>query len=250
MSKKGLLIVGSVLVIGGVAGYFLWQLKKDKDKESEAKAKADAEAKAKAESGGTTDGSTGGGTGGGGSANTDRPSDILAFQKFANSKGWKPALVEDGKWGSKTNNAWATWKAEYNKTSSPVGTASTWEQQWNLAKSVGASYFQFGGKTYVTSTGRAYVDPSVIRVGDNVYAKSKFSTYADQNLSLAYWSGASSLGNFFKDQLVGKVVQVAGNSIKVENTYKPAVTSDGSYDNQFWVSLKGITKDKPTYVQP
>ena len=47
---------------------------------------------------------------------TNRPNDVLSFQKFANSKGWKPALKEDGAWGGKTSAAWATWGTDYNKT--------------------------------------------------------------------------------------------------------------------------------------
>lgn len=46
MAKKGLLIVGSLVVIGGVVGYILWKRKKDKDAKAEvdAKAKTDADA--------------------------------------------------------------------------------------------------------------------------------------------------------------------------------------------------------------
>jgi hypothetical protein len=35
--------------------------------------------------------------------NNDR---VLAFQKFANSRGYLPKLVEDGLWGPKTAEAW------------------------------------------------------------------------------------------------------------------------------------------------
>ena len=44
-NKKGLVVVGAFLVIGGVVGYILWKRKKDKTAESDAKAKAEADLK-------------------------------------------------------------------------------------------------------------------------------------------------------------------------------------------------------------
>lgn len=46
MAKKGLLIVGSLVVIGGVVGYILWKRKKDKDAKAEVDAKATTDADA------------------------------------------------------------------------------------------------------------------------------------------------------------------------------------------------------------
>jgi len=46
---------------------------------------------------------------------SNQPTDILAFQKYANGKGWSPALVLDGAWGPKTAAAWASLKTEYLK---------------------------------------------------------------------------------------------------------------------------------------
>jgi hypothetical protein len=104
-TKKILLVSGSLLLIGGA--FWLWwrnRPKKDETKTDE----------------GTIDtGTTGGGTIGGGlpSSITDKPSNVLAFQKFANSKGYKPKLVEDGIWGAKTSAAWNIWGKEYSKSS-------------------------------------------------------------------------------------------------------------------------------------
>jgi len=39
--------------------------------------------------------------------------EVLAFQKFANNKGYSPKLVEDGLWGTNTSNAWSKWSASY-----------------------------------------------------------------------------------------------------------------------------------------
>lgn len=44
-----------------------------------------------------------------------KPQNILAFQQYANSKGWSPKLVEDNAWGPKTLEAWTALKAEYLK---------------------------------------------------------------------------------------------------------------------------------------
>ena len=40
---------------------------------------------------------------------------ILAFQKFANTKGYFPKLVEDGAYGAKTQKAIDVWGAEFDK---------------------------------------------------------------------------------------------------------------------------------------
>lgn len=39
---------------------------------------------------------------------TDEPSDVMAFQAYANQQGWSPKLVVDGIFGSKTKAAWAS----------------------------------------------------------------------------------------------------------------------------------------------
>lgn len=47
---------------------------------------------------------------------TSKPSNVLAFQKFANSKGYTPKLSEDGKWGPKTSSAWNALASDYKKS--------------------------------------------------------------------------------------------------------------------------------------
>ena len=46
---------------------------------------------------------------------------VLAFQKFANSKGYSPKLVEDGKYGAKTEAAIKVWGAEFDKAAASLG---------------------------------------------------------------------------------------------------------------------------------
>ena len=65
-----------------------------------------------------------------------------------------------------------------------------------------------------------------------------------------YYTGGSNSGNFFKDQLVGKVVSIKANGLQVENTYKPMKTRDGSTETKFWVYAPFVTKVKPNIVQP
>ena len=45
---------------------------------------------------------------------------ILAFQKYANSKGWSPKLVEDGKWGAKTQAAAGIWGITFDSGTTSV----------------------------------------------------------------------------------------------------------------------------------
>lgn len=46
--------------------------------------------------------------------NVGKPTNVLAFQQYANAHGWLPQLTYDG-WGPKTAAAWVALKAEYLK---------------------------------------------------------------------------------------------------------------------------------------
>jgi len=110
--KKVLIITGALLVIAGVVAYLL--VKRKKKELEEAKAILDATTSTSQSGSSTTQ------SGGSTSTNTSNmPSDVLDFQKFANSKGEK--LVEDGVWGSKTSSAWSKWGAEYKGSSFKSG---------------------------------------------------------------------------------------------------------------------------------
>jgi hypothetical protein len=84
-------------------------------------------------------------------------SDILAFQKFANSKGYSPRLVEDGVWGRKTKAAFSALGSQFgaplvtssqtilptpNTTTAPTPTATQQAEakkkgfNWDKAKGV------------------------------------------------------------------------------------------------------------------
>lgn len=67
--------------------------------------------------------------------------ELKAFQSFANSKGWSPALVEDGKWGKFTQKAIDSLGAEYDKvlagkTSTGGTTGSTGGSTGDVTKGV------------------------------------------------------------------------------------------------------------------
>jgi hypothetical protein len=265
-SKKALIVIVSLLAIGGGVGYFLWKRKKDKVKaEEEAKAKADAEAKAKADAEANANTNTNTNTNQGGSPTgyTFPFTNVTEGNAF---RGWVNKTYPDyaksikldptGTLNSFVQKAWDKHGAEYTKSIAPKTsptTTQTFNDAWNTAKSLKVPSFIWNGKPYDTTSGKAYVDPRIIQVGDDVYAKEKLGGYAwnDGNWnSGGYYSGGSSSGNFFKDQLVGKVVSIKGKGLQVENTFKPMVTRDNSYETKFWVYAPFTTKVKPNIVQP
>ena len=260
-SKKALIVIVSLLAIGGGVGYFLWKRKKDKDKKAEEEAKAKAEADANANQGGG-----GSGSGGGSTTGFTFPFTTVAegnaFRSWVNKNypDYAKSIKLDptGSLNSFVQNAWDKYGAEYTKSTAPSTTTTTTTTQsfndaWNVAKSLKVPSFIWNGKPYDTTSGKPYVDPRIIQVGDNVYAKQKLGGYAWNDgkwNSGGYYSGGSSFGNFFKDQLVGKVVSIKGDGLQVENTFKPMVTKDNSYQTKFWVYAPFITKVKPNIVQP
>lgn len=108
--KKEVLIASSLilLAVAGGIGYWLWKRNKDKAKESETLADT------------TLDTSTGGSIPS--TSIEDKPSDVLAFQQYANSRGWSPKLVEDGLWGSKTKLAWGKFGSDFKKSKGVIPT--------------------------------------------------------------------------------------------------------------------------------
>ena len=164
-TKKILLTSASILLIlGGV--FWLWRRNKPKEDE-------------------TTDGNTNLGSGTPSyQPSSDVPSDVLAFQKFANSKGYSPKLVEDGIWGSKTSAAWKVWGKEYNKLSP----STTIAPKSSAQKKVTSSYF---------------TDPSKM-VGKNVYSNSSVTSL--------YNTVLNRVGTAKKDEFLGAVTKVERTS--------------------------------------
>ncbi len=51
--------------------------------------------------------------------------ELMKFQQFANSKGWSPALVVDGVWGTKTQKAIDSLGSDYDKSLATSTTGAT-----------------------------------------------------------------------------------------------------------------------------
>lgn len=262
-TKKRLLIGGSLLVIAGVVGYLLYKRNKDKKTSQE-----------------TPPPQPDTGTGGGGSSSSTTPSntststsgnpigttdDVKKFQDWMDAKhpNWVKGqnLNKGGGYGSfgpSTKKAWESYGDEYTKattTLSPEQIAAqkdkAYKDAWAAAKKAGAPTFVFEGRPYDTATGKVYLDPAVIRVGDTVYATDKVSGYTGSGLVTAFSWGGTSFGNFYKNQKVGKVVAIDNTfkSLKVENLEKP-MTADGKYFTSFFVPQAKVTKIKPANIVP
>ena len=110
-TKKALLISSALLLVGG--GIYLWFRNRPKTEENPTEENT----------GGTSTGSTSDSS----VSNTpavSKPNNVLAFQKFANSKGYSPKLKEDNTWGPKTSAAWNALSADYKKSIGVVDTMS------------------------------------------------------------------------------------------------------------------------------
>lgn len=112
-TKKKLLIGGALLVVAGVGGYFLYKFLKGKAEKKRLK----EEQKKLQEQQQTPPATI---TGGSVTPSSDRPANIMDFQRFAKSKGANLGTSGpnkdgvDGVWGSKTAAAWVTYKKAYS----------------------------------------------------------------------------------------------------------------------------------------
>ena len=116
-NKKALLIISSLILIGGGIGYWLWKRNKDKKEEEKPTDEKPTDEKPSTETTPTSSGTP--------TSVEDKPANVLAFQQYANSKGWSPKLVEDGLWGSKSRAAWAKWGADFKKSNGLIASGFT-----------------------------------------------------------------------------------------------------------------------------
>jgi hypothetical protein len=78
------------------------------------------------------------------------------------------------------------------------------------------------------------------------------SGYTGSGLYTQFSSGGSDNGNFYSNQLVGKVTGIDNTfkSFKVFNNMKPMYAPSGAVVTDFYVPQAGVTKVKPQYVSP
>jgi len=118
-TKKKFIIAGTLLVIAGVGGYFLYKFlknKANKKRQEEEQKRLQQQTPPLGSTGGSTTPSSGGGT----TPPSDRPANIMDFQRFAKKLGVnlgdsgpnKDGV--DGDWSSETARAWTKLKKAYN----------------------------------------------------------------------------------------------------------------------------------------
>lgn len=172
--KKTLIIISSLLVIGGVVGYFLWKRKKDKDKEGKDKEGQPDLPPSPSIDTGVKDVRTGGA-----SSVSNPVGDSEGIKKFQDWMDLKhPNWLSSGKslnkgggygnFGSNTKRAWDSYGSEYSKTLAPA------------TQQITGSGFKKGDKLYpkiifdnaytYPSKETRYVAGKVLRDGGNVVA--------------------------------------------------------------------------------
>ncbi len=142
MKNKTLLWVGigsAILIGGGLAWYF------SNRKKQTAKMAEDYKAQTSTDTETDTSTSTSTSTS---SSSSSKPSgfgrtETLAFQKYANSKGYTPRLAEDGIWGSKTQAAWNKLGEEYRKGAKTSQATETKKSNLIYLKGDGTSIYKF-----------------------------------------------------------------------------------------------------------
>ena len=148
----------------------------------------------------------------------DRPTDVLAFQKFAKSKGAYLGTSGpnkdgvDGIWGGKTASAWAIWKGDFLKPA-------------KLESSVNPYLNPFAGAYPVFNTNPNTNPTSNVATGYNAIGKYAYTKGSYTNVRME-----PGLGNFFSNTFVGqansgkigkiKAYQASGLGINVPGWYQ------------------------------
>lgn len=182
----------------------------------------------------------------------DRPTNVLAFQKFANSKGYSPKLVEDGIWGGKTASAWAIWKGAFLKPTDSLETARLNCKSPNIW--MGNYCKKPNSTTSTTST--------AIKIGDRVYTRSagrislyKFPAYGEESEigylnTGTYNQGCNTANSVYvcMDKTIGSVLGVFPNDwtkVRVDAKHFNKSWSGGSYTStpqDFFIKSFSIVK--------
>jgi hypothetical protein len=231
--KKITAVVVSLLAIGGAVTYFLWSKKKGPFKPKDNVPVLPPVTETIIKYVNTPSGGSSGGGSGGGSTQQEQPSDILDFQKWViNKKGDKTILGgggstgfgDDGKWGSKTQKAWAKYKEDYKSSSDSTKNYALYKKAWDSAKSKGAKTFfytrlltpdpddKYDGKKreYLTSTGAQYTAPNTPLVGEAligkvVYPNGSYANVRDDSRVDNSGSDNTFIGQINSPNAIGKV---------------------------------------------
>jgi hypothetical protein len=209
-TKRKLIIGGSLLVVLGVGGYFLYDyLKKQKAEKDAKKLQEENPVIGGGTGGGTGGGSTGGGSTGGGSGYTfpfKTTTEGNAFRAWVNDNYPAYALSiqldRTGSLNSYVQKAWVKYGAEYQK------------------------------KTGVGSNVETPV-ATPIKVGNKVIAKVKTKAYYidGTNLKAYNYGGSDGDGNIGAGYTAGVVKSVGGASVVVYNSRYPmgSLRNEGTY---------------------
>lgn len=155
---RKLILIGSAIVILGVAGYFGYKWWKDKKGKDE-KPPDDS-------IGGDTDLSSGGGGGGGGSITTSNPfktsDELKKFQKWvidvAKDSAILGASLDDGKWGKNSANAWTKYGERYQKETGTVVSSTSTTSKGSILGIVSKKQIRTSGGTPENPTDTIYYD--------------------------------------------------------------------------------------------
>lgn len=249
--KRNTIIAVSLLAIGGAVTFLLYKKKKGpfkvKDPVLPQLPQTDSSPQIV-----YVDSPSGGGSGGG-STGSDKPGNILDFQQWViNTKkdktilggGGSTGFGDDGKWGGKTQGAWAKYKEEYAtdgdlaKNRVAFSKVQKWakgkgmETFWYTRMKVDGDTFLDGKKRhYVTATGKLYVKPNTPltgegMIGQTVYPKSGSYANLRDNSHVDNSGGDNTfIGQINSPNAIGKVTNF----------------TLGSTDGKRWYYIKTFT---------
>ena len=202
-TKKALIIVTSLLVIGGVVGGILWKRKSDKKKAEAEKERLrleqeDSERNKNTSGGGSTNSSSSSSVPG---APTEKTT-IKEFQEYAKSRGANLGTSGpnkdgvDGSWGGKSQSSWNLYGSDFLKLADVAGeSAAKMSENYKEAKEAMGSRAK-DYVTYATLTSEAK-DYGLTAGGGKIYLVTK-----QDGLWQLYWMAPGS--KFENKELVAK----------------------------------------------
>ena len=231
-TKKKLIIGLSLTTILGVGGYFAYKWWKDNRPAGEGNdddnndtnvSNTNQQVISPPSSPSSSSGSAG-----------SRPGDVLAFQKWANNDGYKPALEEDGLWGPKTKAAWNSKKAGYTASADVQANVGQLSGQLKVIydKFMASSELKANTKAYknsstgvmnVSTVGNKSGKKYVYVAGGSLYIYNSAGTqiaagnYTDNGLKIVVTLGPAK-GKTFTGTSILKVANLASSNPNMQQT--------------------------------